>query len=332
MSSRAAVSAAVLLLAIWATGAAAESAGATFAKKPTATRAGDGQKVRIDFAVDRETDVTVCIEDGAGRIVRHLVAGVLGKNPPEPLKAGSLAQSLEWDGKDDDGNQILGGPAATAKPPGDGGYKVRVGLGLGVNYAGQAFADKDRIGPNHLEGVLGLAAAPDGRLYVLDRCSGQVWGGTRVLVFRRDGAYEKTIKPFPSNTPIDKAKAAGAVTNSFGGFNPVKHANTGLTSFYPAEDIAHQPATTADGRLLLAVAPCHLAILDRDGGISENSYTGPALAAGLAFRGYPVLVAAAESKSVYLIGLGTGKKIAPAVYRAKLPERGPAEAWFGDPT
>ena len=333
MSSRAAVSVAVLLSAIWVARAAAESAGPTFAKKPTATRVGDGsyQKVRIDFAVDRETDVTVDIEDGAGRIVRHLVAGMLGKNPPEPLKAGSLVQSLEWDGKDDDGNQILGGPGATAKPSAEAGLKVRVGLGLGASYAGQAFADKDRTGPNHLEGVLGLAAASDGRVYVLDRCNGQVWGGTRVLVFRRDGVYERTIKPFPSNTPIEQAKAAGAITNSFGAFNPVKHVNTGLTSFYPAEDIAHQPAMTADGRLLLAVAPCRLAMLDRDGGIPESSYAGPALAAGLGFKGYPALVAAADSKSVYLVGLGTGKKVGPAVYRVALPERGPAEVWFGDP-
>ena len=70
-----------------------------FTVKPAATRISD--KVRIDFAVDRETDVAVFIEDGSGKVVRHLVAGVLGKNPPEPLKAGSLSQSVEWDGLND---------------------------------------------------------------------------------------------------------------------------------------------------------------------------------------------------------------------------------------
>ncbi|HOX08471.1 MAG TPA: hypothetical protein PK280_18895, partial [Planctomycetota bacterium] len=76
--------------------AAEPSAPPTFTKKPTAARAGD--KVTVEFAVDRETDVAVFIEDGAGKVVRHLVAGVLGKNPPPPLKPG-LAQSVEWDGK-----------------------------------------------------------------------------------------------------------------------------------------------------------------------------------------------------------------------------------------
>ena len=73
--------------------AAAQEAPPTFVKKPTATRAGD--KMKIEFTVDRNTDVAVTIEDGQGKIVRHLAAGVLGKNPPEPLQANCLAQSLD---------------------------------------------------------------------------------------------------------------------------------------------------------------------------------------------------------------------------------------------
>ena len=69
-----------------------------FVKKPAATRSGD--KATIDFSVDRATDVAVTIEDAKGKIVRHLAGGVLGKNAPEPLRANTLAQSLDWDGKD----------------------------------------------------------------------------------------------------------------------------------------------------------------------------------------------------------------------------------------
>src|ERR1700722_9842561 len=72
-----------------------------FTRKPTAVK--DGDKVRIEFTVDRPTDVAVHVEDSEGKIVRHLAAGVLGKNPPEPLQPNSLAQSLQWDGKDDFG-------------------------------------------------------------------------------------------------------------------------------------------------------------------------------------------------------------------------------------
>src|SRR5881398_2493477 len=89
----------------------------TFTKGPTAIKAGD--RVKIDFAVDRNIDMAVYVEDADGKIVRHLAAGVLGKNPPEPLKANALAQSLEWDGKDDHGKPAAGGP-----------FKVRVRLGM----------------------------------------------------------------------------------------------------------------------------------------------------------------------------------------------------------
>jgi hypothetical protein len=79
-----------------------------FVKKPTAVRAGD--KTKIDFSVDRDTDVAITVEDAKGKIIRHLVAGVLGKNPPQPLEANTRAQSLSWDGKDDFGKVARGGP------------------------------------------------------------------------------------------------------------------------------------------------------------------------------------------------------------------------------
>ncbi|KPJ69242.1 MAG: hypothetical protein AMS14_11675 [Planctomycetes bacterium DG_20] len=65
-----------------------------FTKKPAAVKEGD--RVKIEFAVDRETDVAVYVEDAQGKVIRHLVSGRLGKNPPARLKPGSLAQSLEW--------------------------------------------------------------------------------------------------------------------------------------------------------------------------------------------------------------------------------------------
>jgi hypothetical protein len=84
------------LCALFASSSAGE---AYFTKKPTARRVGD--KVKIDFAVSRETDVSVLIEDGNGKVIRHLIAGVLGRNPSPPLKANVLDQSVEWDGKAD---------------------------------------------------------------------------------------------------------------------------------------------------------------------------------------------------------------------------------------
>jgi len=289
----------------------------TFTSKPTAKR--DGDKTIISFAVSRETDVTVYIENAKGEVVRHLVAGVLGKNPPAPLKPDSLEQVVEWDGKDDDGKAVEGGQSA-----------VRVGLGLKAAYAGECFAAAGQTGPNSLEAVFGLTAGPDGRTYVLTANQGIYWGSSKLQVFRRDGAYEKTIKPFPADTPVEKAKAAGAFINSFGALNPLNHRIQGLT-FYPAEEIAHQPAATADGQLVLAVNNTRLAMLDRDGGIPNPTYAGPALGSGLAYGKYPFLTVASDSKSVYVSGLAPKGQPAHAVYAAKLPDRGPAEAWFGEP-
>jgi len=107
---------AAVCVVVAAAALAAEEA-ATFTKAP-AVRVGDEGTV-IEFAVDRATDVAVRIEDAKGKVVRHLVAGVLGANAPAPLKPGSLAQSVLWDGKDDRGKPV---------PPGT--YTVRVGLGL----------------------------------------------------------------------------------------------------------------------------------------------------------------------------------------------------------
>ena len=121
---------ALICAAAWtmmaAAAAAAEPPPPTFAKRPAVAR--DGEGVRIEFAADRETDVAVCIENAKGEIVRHLVAGALGRNPPAPLRPG-LAQSLDWNGLDDGGRKAEGGP-----------FRARVGLGLMASWGGVAFA------------------------------------------------------------------------------------------------------------------------------------------------------------------------------------------------
>ena len=310
-----------------------------FTKKPAAAKVGD--KTAITFAVDRETDVAVYVEDAAGKIVRHLAAGVLGKNPPEPLKADALAQSVEWDGRDDDGRPAAGGP-----------FKVRVGLGLAASYAGTVFSDK--TGPDNIVNTLGMATAPDGRLYVLShRWQKYVAFSTAVHVFRRDGSYEKTIKPFASNLPEDRVKATGAFLTREQGLVPLVYRSiVDGPSYYPNHDIQHQPLVTPDGRLVLAVAPCNLAVLDGDGGIPNEKYAGPILGkkgftgplpnstGGFVSFNIPYLAGSSDGKAVYMTGLGNVKFIPNAgsrafndhaLYRAPLPERGPAEVVFGDP-
>ena len=75
-----------------------------FAQKPQLRRIGD--RVEIRFETKAFCDVTVAIEDADGKIIRHLVSGVLGPNAPEPFQKDSKKQTIVWDGKDDRGGYV----------------------------------------------------------------------------------------------------------------------------------------------------------------------------------------------------------------------------------
>src|SRR5258707_1159047 len=122
-----------------------------FTKKPTLVKAGG--KMKVEFTVDRNTDVAVHVEDADGKIIRHLAAGVLGNNPPEPLKPTSLAQSLEWDPQDDFGKPAAGGP-----------FKVRVLLGIKPEFARSLLHNRGSSGEVSSAGV-----GPGGSFYVFHK-------------------------------------------------------------------------------------------------------------------------------------------------------------------
>ena len=152
----------------------------SFTKKPTAVR--DGDRVKIDFTVDRNTDVAVTVEDGQGKIVRHLAGGVLGKNAPEPLKSGTLAQSLVWDGKDDYGKPVTGK-----------GFKVRVQLGMKPEFDRFLLHNPDGSGE-----VSAVAVGPGGSLYVFhkDGTANGNMGGHKIKVYTREGKHQKVQQRF----------------------------------------------------------------------------------------------------------------------------------------
>ena len=89
------------------TGGSAPAGEIAFTTTPRAERSAD--KVKITFELSAPTDVEVGILDGRNAVVRHLAAGLLGDNPPEPLEAG-LSQTLQWNGRDDFGRPATGGP------------------------------------------------------------------------------------------------------------------------------------------------------------------------------------------------------------------------------
>lgn len=156
-----------------------------FAEKPKAVKRGD--KWVITFASKGKCDATVAIVGPDGKIVRHLASGVLGSNAPWPFQQNSLAQSLEWDGKDDRGRLA---PA---------GCEVKVGLGLKPRY-GATLAAMD---PYALDPVA-IACDREGTAYVLTGSFSNNYFDVTIRAFSRDGKYLRTVKPMPGGLAPEK--------------------------------------------------------------------------------------------------------------------------------
>ncbi|HOX08315.1 MAG TPA: SMP-30/gluconolactonase/LRE family protein [Planctomycetota bacterium] len=223
----------LLGLLLGASGIAASGEPA-FTAKPAAVR--DGDKVKITFAVSAPTDAEVAVLGPDGKVVRHLAAGVLGDKAPEPLKPG-LAQELVWDGKADGG-----------KPAGAGPFKVRVALGLKPAL--------DRMvgdNPAWTGSVVGLACdGRNGELFVFHNF-GSLHpddNSTACSVFGRDGAYLRTIYPWPANLPEEKL--AGLKRVDLDGRKIPFVYDGELRSLIPGVGslICHQGLVTPDGRLV----------------------------------------------------------------------------------
>lgn len=301
----------------------------TFTAPPRATAFEGG--ARITFAMSEPTDVEVAILDADGDVVRHLAAGQLGPNAPEPLQRNSLAQTLLWDGRDNRGRPAEGGP-----------FQVRVRAGLDVEYAGHAPGSETT--PNDITNVIGLAAGPDGRTYVLtERWTRGHWRHTSVHVFRRDGDYEQTIKPFPSSLPAERVAGLTPFTSEDGRPLPTIYRVISM-SYYPYEDLAQHMTVGPDGNLHLAVRRAAyvggshrvlatnkwLASIAPDGGLAYEQYAGDDPIATTGVGGDIHLATASDGNSVFALGLA-GRTNPPVVYRVALPDRDEATVFFGSP-
>jgi len=275
-------------------GVSAAGPAPAFITKPAVTTEGD--RVRIAFSVGRETDVAVSVLDAQGRVVRHLAAGMLGKNAPAPLVAGKLEQSLLWDRTDDDGKAV---PA--------GRYTVRVGLGLTAG-ATKAFGrDSGRIGR-----IFGLAAGPGGSLCTLSEGD---YGFCRVQLFDADGRYVRTLVPRSAALPVERVKPLGELVLADGQRIPREL----LPEF--GSPTNQGPVVTAGGDLIFVNGPGpghpeghrfrssergqsperRLLRLAADGGAPAAGYLGPVLGPGFE-KGDLFLALGADGGTVYVSG------------------------------
>ncbi|MBL8025933.1 MAG: T9SS type A sorting domain-containing protein [Fibrobacteres bacterium] len=167
----------------------------TFVRNPAMTADGNGSYT-ITFELSENSDVEVSIVDTRdSSVVRHLVAGVLGTNPPPPLTANSLSQTLKWDGTDDFKKAVL--------EPNMLSVRVRAGMVPRLN----GFAGENLYGGS---GTLTTVTDPaNGNVYVLD--NGATNYGKQPFLRKYDskGNYLKTLYPPPANLPADSVKSYG---------------------------------------------------------------------------------------------------------------------------
>ena len=293
---------------------------AGFSTKPTAVR--DGDKVKIGFAASAPTDVAVFVENAQGKIVRHLVAGVLGGQnpPPEPLKPG-LSQAVEWDGKADYGKPVEGGP-----------FKVRVGLGLGARY--------DKVlssRPTSFAGTSQLGVGPDGTLYIRAANVDACFGHCQIVALNRDGSYRRTLLPFPSTAGGAEGRGLD-VMELDGRLAPVRKSEGDASNWGgpPLSSMVVSP----DGKHLYALTGAGILRLSTELGAAEANVqvTLPKKVGALpfhSFAGEACLAMSSDGKSLFINGLKAdgddGTKLRGAVYKVKLPECAEIEPLFGEP-
>ncbi len=273
---------------------------AKFKRKPRITV--KDELATITFEVTNPIDVAVGILNSEGKVIRHLAAGVLVKNPPSPLQPDSLSQTLTWDFKDDLGSEV---------PRGE--YKVRVGLGLDIEF------DRTLLwSPYEQRGIVGITVGADGELYVMNN-----WGGmtshprwNTIMIYDREGKYKRQIYPFPGNQPTDKVKGARVVQLTDGRWIPTIYA--GLAhSILPWNEFfsAQMPVVTPDGRFVFLSAsgkhiriPKRLLALGTDGSVPED-FAGPILLQE-EVRGIGSVACSPDGKLFYVTGM-RGRSIWP---------------------
>jgi hypothetical protein len=208
-----------------------------------------GERSVVTFTLSRKADVEAAILNAAGETVRHLAAGVLdGPHPPPPPLRPGLAQALEWDGTDDFGKPAAGGP-----------FRVRVRAGMSVALGGFVGGDPFTFGA-----INSIATDETGRLYVTAFAGGLYQNMDTLRVFSPDGAYERTLIPFPETLRPARAEAMAHWDASRGRFRP-KNGQSQLPRFYPWGGDVRLSAVSSKNGLLLTQGT-NLYRLDVDGG------------------------------------------------------------------
>ncbi|MBL8028348.1 MAG: hypothetical protein JNL74_18130 [Fibrobacteres bacterium] len=228
---------------------------ASFTSQPSMTRV-SADSCTISFAVTENCDVEVSIVNTVdSTIVRHLAAGVLGVSAPAPFVKNSLTQTIGWNSCDDFGNKVM--------IP-DNSLKVRVRAGMSLSL--QNLVGDNPYAFTPYRDLHGIVVDAEGYVYVCGnpgRMTQEHWfADTRYIrKYDKNGSYVKTLFPFPSNLPLDKARGWGIYENSGGPYVP-RWSNTSMPVM---------SRTTLAGDIQQTYQPL-LQFVDKDGNLVFGSY------------------------------------------------------------
>lgn len=292
--------------------------------------------VEISFEISAATDVAVTIVDKEGAIVRHLAAGLLGKNAPEPLQRNSLQQKLNWNLRNDAG-----------QPVNSSGLSVKIAVGSHAKLEKPLGYDGNAL----LGQILSLKMSPKGELFVL--LADPFRGRSELRVLNSQGKFQRTIFPYAADTPPQRSKPFGHFMLN-GKRQPIvsngqAHAFHPLTAGLREQTMAWHP----DGYLILASAigsmanhgpPRYLMAFDPNGGSPENiSHLGPKVRNAAGFlggageghsTGLDRIALSPDGKTIYFVQNMSGswrfaKQVRHGVYRLKWTDEQARELWLG---
>ncbi len=220
-----------------------------------------GKDVVIRFEVNTRTDVAVWVEDTKGERVRHLVAGMLGSNPPAPLTKDALRQTLKWDYLDDYGKKV---PA--------GAYKVKVGVGS------QATLDQELGRSESPPPIYGMTTDPQGNVYMI--------GGSQtsddcpeIRKYDHSGKLLTMLMPPPADVPVEKLKGLNII--DYGPDGQVRFGSHRFGDVMPHLDISmpHTLLVNGKGQVIFfggeyPGGPARLYKINADGSLPED-FIGP---------------------------------------------------------
>ena len=229
-----------------------------FVQKPQVTK--EGNVFNISFETKGFCDVTIAIENPDGKILRHLVSGVLGPKAPAPLQKNSKVQKIVWDGKNDQEIYV--------KDAERDACSIRVSLGLKPQFERTLFwTPKKRIS----HGYPAICAAPEG-VYIAESC-----GVDQVRLFDHQGNYLRTVYPFPADkvAKVDTLKMHKFIQD--GVAKPLKRGFLQGTLLTVTDDGYGSPGISgiAANKGQVAIAGLHVNRLGADGSSAGLPFYGP---------------------------------------------------------